>query len=160
MLLSSHDASAQGLCGVHHIGATVADIDRSLAFWEPFLGVRARWRTVLDKPYLARHVGYPGVRIDASFLDLPGGVVLELLHYLDRDDAPHDEATARPGNVHLCLLVEDIDQQWARAVALGARPVSDAPVDVTDGPNAGARVAYLRDPDGITIELYRPPPAR
>jgi catechol 2,3-dioxygenase-like lactoylglutathione lyase family enzyme len=158
-MAGSDDTAMRGLRAVHHIGATVADMDRSLAFWEPFLGVRARWRTILDARYVGRHVGYPGIRIDASFLDLPGGVVLELLQYLDRDDPPHDDATARPGNVHLCLLVDDIDAQWARAVALGARPVASAPVDITSGPNAGARVAYLRDPDGITLELYRLPPA-
>jgi hypothetical protein len=27
------------------------------------------------------------------------------------------------------------------------------------GPNVGARVAYLRVPDGITLELYQPRPA-
>ena len=30
-----------GSDGLHHVGATVADLDRSLAFWEAFLG-RAR----------------------------------------------------------------------------------------------------------------------
>jgi catechol 2,3-dioxygenase-like lactoylglutathione lyase family enzyme len=151
------DAATHGLRAVHHIGATVADMDRSLAFWEPFLGVRARWRRILDASYLGTVVGYPGIRIEASILDLPGGVALELLHYLDRNDTPHDDATARPGNVHFCLLVEDIDKEWERAIALGARPVAGAPVDVTEGPNKGARTAYLRDPDGITLELYRLP---
>ena len=67
--------------GVHHVGMSVADLDAALAFWERFLGVEARWRTVLDRPYLGRHLGYPGVRIDAAFVDLPGGIVLELLAY-------------------------------------------------------------------------------
>lgn len=151
------DADVRGLRAMHHIGITVADLDRSLAFWQPFLGMRPRWRRILDAPYLARVVGYPGIRIDACLLDLPGGIILEMLHYLDRDEAPHDSATAHPGNVHICLNVDDIDTQWARAVSLGARPVSDAPVEVTAGPNAGARSAYLRDPDGITLELYQVP---
>lgn len=73
--------AASTLRRVHHIGATVADLDRALASWEPLLGVSARWRRILDAPYLGEHVGYPGIRIDAAVLDLPGGGALELLHY-------------------------------------------------------------------------------
>ena len=72
---------ALAVLAVHHVGMSVADLDVALGFWQRFLGVEARWRTVLDRPYLGRHVGYPGVRIDAAFVDLPGGVVLELLDY-------------------------------------------------------------------------------
>jgi catechol 2,3-dioxygenase-like lactoylglutathione lyase family enzyme len=144
----------------HHVGMSVADLDEALAFWEGFLGRPARWRTLLDRPYLGRHVGYPGVSIDAAFVDLPGGVVLELLDYRIADKARIADATANPGNVHLCLAVDDCAAAWKKAVALGARPiVPEGPVEVTHGPNAGARVAYLRIHDGITLEFYQPAPA-
>ncbi len=147
--------------GVHHVGMSVASLDAALAFWEPFLGVKARWRTLLERPYLGRHVGYPGVKIEAAFVDLPGGGVLELLDYAVPAKAPIPEATANPGNVHLCLTVADAASAWGRAVALGARPiVADGPVAVDGGPNLGAKVAYLRVHDGITLELYQPATAR
>src|SRR5271168_820240 len=57
---------------VHHIGVSVANLDDALAFWESWLGRRASWRTILDRPYLARHVGIAGVSIEAAFIDLPG----------------------------------------------------------------------------------------
>jgi catechol 2,3-dioxygenase-like lactoylglutathione lyase family enzyme len=143
---------------VHHIGMSVADLDAALAFWQPFLGVEASLRTVLDRPYLGRHVGYPGVRIAAAFLDLPGGTVLELLDYQVDGKTPLPEETANPGNAHLCLEVADAASAWERAVACGARAlVEDGPVTVDGGPNAGARAAYLRIHDGITLELFQPP---
>ena len=44
------------------------------------------------------------------------------------------------------------------AVAAGARPiVPEGPVEVDGGPNQGARAAYLRIHDGITLELFQPP---
>lgn len=144
---------------VHHVGMSVASLDAALAFWEPFLGVKARWRTLLERPYLGRHVGYPGVKIDAAFVDLPGGGILELLDYHVADKKPGSEWTANPGNVHICLYVENTQATWERAVALGARPVvPEGPVEVDAGPNKGARVAYLRIHDGITLELYQPAP--
>jgi catechol 2,3-dioxygenase-like lactoylglutathione lyase family enzyme len=146
---------------IHHIGMSVASIDEALKFWENFLGARARWRTVLDRPYLGRHVGYPGIVMDAAFLDLPGGGIIELLDYRVTGKSPNPEATANPGNVHLCLEVADAAAAWQRAVACGARPiVPEGPIDVTGGPNQGARAAYLRIHDGITLEFFQPPPAR
>jgi len=144
---------------VHHVGMSVADLDAALDFWRGFLGVEPRWRTVLDRPYLGRHVGYPGVAIDAAFVDLPGGIVLELLDYRVEGRSANPEATANPGNVHLCLEVADARAAWERAVAAGARPiVPEGPVDVDAGPNRGAHAAYLRIHDGITLELFEPPP--
>ena len=142
---------------VHHVGMSVADLDGALDFWQRFLGVAPRWRTVLDRPYLGRHVGYPGVSIEAAFLDLPGGLILELLDYRVESKEQSPEANANPGHVHLCLLVDDAEDAWRRAVELGARPlVPDGPVEVDGGPNRGARAAYLRIHDGITLELFQP----
>ena len=148
---------AAGPLTVHHVGMSVADLDAALAFWEAFLETTARWRTVLDRPYLGRHVGYPGVGIEAAFVDLPGGLILELLEYRVDSKEQNPEATANPGNVHLCLRVDDAQVWWERAVSVGARPiVPDGPVDVDAGPNRGVRAAYLRIHDGITLELLQP----
>ena len=77
---------------------TVVDLDRSVAFWERLLGAAARDRRTLQGPQLAAMVGYDAVRIDSCWIDLPGGVALELLEYLDRDDPPYEPGTAHPGN--------------------------------------------------------------
>ena len=136
------------------MGITVVDLERSVSFWERLLGVASRDRAVLAGPRLGGLLGYPaGLRIDSCWLDLPGGGALELLQYLDRDDAPYAEGTAHPGNVHLCLRVDDMAAAHDHAVASGARPVGEGPIEVPAGPHAGLRIAYLRTPDGVTLEL-------
>lgn len=147
---------AEHLRRVHHVGVTVVDLDRSIAFWEQLLGVPARQRMVLDGPQVARLVGYPDVRIERCWMDLPGGVELELLQYLDRPEPPYAEGTAHPGNVHVCIAVDDMGTAHRHALACGASPVGDGPIEVRAGPNAGGRVAYVRNPDGVTIELLEP----
>ena len=147
---------ATWLEGVHHVGCSIADIERSVAFWERLLGVEARFRGRLDRPYLGESVGYPGVVIEAALIDLPGGGMLELLDYQVAKTA-NSEVRANPGNVHLCLHVNDADAAWRHAVEAGARPTrADGPVEVDSGPNRGARVAYFHDPDGISFEIYQP----
>ena len=142
-----------------HIGITVRDMGRSVDFWERLLGVESRDRDQLAGPQLGSLLGYPpGLRIDRCWVDLPAGGALELLQYLDRDDTPYDEGTAHPGNVHVCLAVDDMAAAHTHALAAGARPVG-GPIEVKAGPNAGSQVAYLRTPDGVTLELRRTPGA-
>lgn len=142
--------------GMHHVGCSVADLERSVAFWERLLGVEARFRGRLDRPYLGQSVGYPGVAIEAAMIDLPGGGMLELLDY-EVPKSVNPAERANPGNVHLCLRVSDADAAWRAAVDAGARPTrAEGPVQVDAGPNRGARVAYFHDPDGISFEIYQP----
>lgn len=149
----------RNILGVHHVGATVADLDAASAFWEGMLQRPPRFRGLLSRPYLGESVGYPGVSIEVAFFDLPGGVALELLDYRLDGRTPGSGETKHPGNVHLCLDVADADDVWRRAVELGARPLREAgPVDVDAGPNRGARVAYLRVHDGISVEVFQRPP--
>jgi catechol 2,3-dioxygenase-like lactoylglutathione lyase family enzyme len=144
---------------VHHVGMSVSDLDAALVFWERFLGVEARWQTVLERPYIARHVGYPGVRIRAAFVDLPGSGILGLLEYQGVERTATDEGSANPGHAHFCLAVDDVQAVFERALACGARPVNpDGPVDVDAGPNKGARASYLRvPPDWHTLEVLQAP---
>jgi catechol 2,3-dioxygenase-like lactoylglutathione lyase family enzyme len=144
---------------VHHVGMSVSDLDAALVFWERFLGVEARWQSVLERPYIARHVGYPGVRIRAAFVDLPGSGILELLEYQGVERTATDEGSANPGHAHFCLAVDDVQAVFERALACGARPVNpDGPVDVDAGPNKGARASYLRvPPDWHTLEVLQAP---
>lgn len=138
---------------------SVSDLGVALAFWERFLDVEARWRTVLERPYIARHVGYPRVRIQAAFVDLPGSGILELLDYRNVERHRLEEGSANPGHAHLCLAVDDVRATFERALACGARPVNpDGPVEVDAGPNQGAKASYLRvPPDWHTLELFQPP---
>jgi catechol 2,3-dioxygenase-like lactoylglutathione lyase family enzyme len=150
--------SALSVRGTHHIGITVVSLEKALAFWENFLRKPPRWTAVLDRPYLSRIVGYPGVSIKAAFVDLPDGIVIELLDYHQvKERVANPDATANPGNLHICLRVEDAEAAWVHAVSCGARPVnSEGPVAIDGGPNEGAKGAYLRIHDGVTLELLQP----
>jgi catechol 2,3-dioxygenase-like lactoylglutathione lyase family enzyme len=141
-----------------HVGITVSDLDRSLDFWTRLTNGALVTRRVLEAAFIGELVGYPGERIEIAVLELPGGLLLELLRYLDTEAPAYEPGTAHPGNVHVCFLVENLHQSWAHAVACGAAPASEEPVRVPTGPQEGALVAYLRTPDGVSIELRQPPP--
>lgn len=143
--------------GPDHVGITVSDLEHSAAFWGALLDVSPTPTEHLTGPGLGRLVGYASVRIDRRWVRSPGGPTIELLRYLDRHDAPYQPGTAHPGNVHVCLPVSDVPAAHAHALACGATGVGDGWIEVPAGPMAGTRISYVRDPDGVTIELLQRP---
>ncbi len=142
-----------------HIGYAVADLDRSIAFYETLLGSPLLLRKTWDVPYVGEIVGYPDLVLEGAFFQLPNGVILELLEYKSPPPGSVDMESYNPGNAHLCLVTYDMASYFARLRAAGHDTFrSDAPVDIPWGPYRGGRACYLRDPDGITIELLEEPP--
>ncbi len=149
------------LTGVYHTGFTVSNIERSITFYRDMLGMHLVHRQEGTAPYLGSVTGFPGVRLQIALLktapDDPQ--MLELLQYVSHPAEPTDRATNRPGNGHLCFKVDNIHEWYQRLSAQGVDFRSE-PVQIMAGVNEGAYAVYLRDPDGFTIELYQPAPAK
>ncbi len=141
------------IAGCDHIGIQVRDVERSARFYEE-LGFRRVGRWSRAEPYVQRVVGYyPDVTLDIIELEIPGSEVwLEILEYQGVEKSPVDTATANPGTGHFCLLVDDLDELYARLKAHGVEFVSEVQTS-TAGPIAGGKVVYMKDPDGIRVEL-------
>ncbi len=145
---------------VHHAGFTVSDIDRSIAFYRDVLGMKLVRRQEGTAEYLSRVVGFPGVQLDMAFLTFGEDqeYTLELLKYKSHPGEPVPTETNRPGNRHLCFIVDDIWAAYRELTSQGVVFVNE-PAEVTAGINKGARAAYFRDPDGFSLEMIQPPPA-
>jgi catechol 2,3-dioxygenase-like lactoylglutathione lyase family enzyme len=152
-------ALAWRLNAVHHLGLTVAEIERSIAFYRDVLGMTLhRRRPHVDNDYVALQTGYAGVVLNvASFkVSEDSPVSLEVVQYMNHAGPPAETATNRSGNSHLCLTVNDLRAAFADLTAKGVRFKSE-PVTITAGPNTGGLVVYFYDPDGYTLELFQPP---
>ncbi len=140
------------VCGFSHAGITVADLDRSIAFYE-LLGYEMFARWVRTEEYLRELVGYPTVEMHAAVLRNDNvGVFLELLEYRNIERKEIDPSNGNPGTAHICLFVKGLEPLWERLKAAGVEAVSE-PVSPTVGPNKGALAIYLIDPDGYRVEL-------
>jgi lactoylglutathione lyase len=138
-----------------HVGLQVADLDRSIAYYRDVIGLRLLERLRRDDAYLRIVTGYPDVTLDVAVLAEPAsGALLELLQYLGVPGTPVDPATANSGTAHVCFQVDDVDAIWARAAAAGHGSVNP-PVTPTAGRWTGGRSVYLKDPDGIRVELVQ-----
>lgn len=145
------------IIGCDHIGIQVRDVERSARFYEENLGFTrvARWSKA--EPYVQRVVGYyPDVTLEIALLAIPGHstLFLEILEYVGVDGEPIDPATGNPGTAHFSLFVDDLDSMYAELTAKGVEFVSEVQT-ATSGPNRGGRLVYMKDPDGIRVELVQ-----
>ena len=143
------------ISGCDHIGIQVRDLDRSIDFYGNKLGLELIGRWSMTEAYVRRVVGYPDVQLEIGLLRIPGSrTFLEILEYRNVASSPVDPATANPGTGHFCLFVEDLDAMHARLSAQGVEFVSDVQIP-TIGPNKDGRLVYMKDPDGIRVELVQ-----
>jgi catechol 2,3-dioxygenase-like lactoylglutathione lyase family enzyme len=146
---------------LHHLGLTVADIDRSVHFYRDLMGMELIGRRPsVTAGYVSQQTGYDGVELNvASFRISPTcRQTMEVVQYMNHVGEPAATETNRAGISHLCLLVDDLRAAVAGLSRAGVTFKSD-PVEITAGPNTGGLVIYLLDPDGYTLEMFQPPPA-
>jgi len=143
----------------HHTSFTVSDLERSIALFRDGLGLEVTSKGPRDPALAARVTGVPGAELLVAYLRGPGHSI-ELIQYLGPAEG-RGRVEARPcdvGFAHLAYDVDDLDAALAALAAHGACPAGEVVV-IDQGPNAGARLVYVRDPDGITIELIERPRA-
>lgn len=145
------------ISAVNHVGLTVSSLDRALAFYRDVLGLDVVLQQEKEGGYLAAITGYPGAHVRMAQLEAPAGERIELFEYAEPMGSGRPLEPFNVGITHVCLVVDDIRAAHRRLVEAGAEPFSE-PVQLDTGANAGGWDLYVRDPDGIVLELFQPPP--
>ncbi len=141
--------------GLHHIGLTVSDMQASFAWYSRMFGLEGGPVNHGEGEELSRALQVDGAALSFSMIDI-GGTRIEFLQYHSPEGLPFDRRNADVGSAHLCLQVSDMDAAYAELTEKGA-VFNAPPVTLTDGDLAGSRWAYLRDPDGIQLEIWQTP---
>jgi catechol 2,3-dioxygenase-like lactoylglutathione lyase family enzyme len=138
--------------GTNHTSFTVRSLDRAIALFRDGLGFELLSRAPRDPEAIAAITGVPAADVTIAFLQGPSHRV-ELIEY----HAPTDRGSSAPrpcdaGFAHLALDVADMDAALAVAAEHGLDLLGAVYV-IDQGPNAGRRVAYFRDDNGLTLEF-------
>ncbi len=118
---------------LNHFGIVVRDLDASLAFYEGVLGARTVFRRFAESTQT--HVVY---------LQLGQGLI-ELLHPLEPAEG------AETGITHIAFMTDDLDGDHAALVDAGVESISEPKAAAT----GVGRLAFVRDPNGIRVELLQ-----
>lgn len=125
------------LIGFEHIGMTSGDMDRSIAFYRDLLGLTLRLRKA-------------NADNEVAFLDAGGGM-LEIIAPKAGAGRFRDVPMSEAGMRHLTLAYDSVDAMFDKLEAAGVEIV-ERPRDAHNKEMI-CRVAFVRDPDGIIVEL-------
>src|SRR5689334_8405644 len=111
------------ICGLHHTSFTVSNLDEAERFFIELFRMKRIGGGLYDFDYIKRQVGYPDAKLKIAVLAFANGSagLVELIEYVQPRGTASDTATNRPGNAHLCFLVEDMDAEYRRLSAAGVR---------------------------------------
>jgi catechol 2,3-dioxygenase-like lactoylglutathione lyase family enzyme len=136
---------------VHHVGVAVGDLDRSVEFYTTNFGLREIARNHLEGELISEQTDIPGTEIDVALL-AGANTIVEFLHYRQPVGEPYRLRTCDPGAAHVCIVVDDLDGLYASMRARGV-PLHARPCKLMDD---DTKMVYVRDPDGIMVELLEP----
>lgn len=137
-----------------HIGLSVADLERSLAFYRDLLGMEViRVLECAPTSRLGEVAGIPRCQARIAHLKL-GDSMLELFEYQDPRGRPlpTDSRQADHGFIHAGFRSNDVRADAARLAKLGVRLISE-PVEF----RPGVWVVYFFGPDGEVCEIRQTP---
>ncbi len=141
----------------NHTSFTVSDLDRSIAFFRDALGFEVTSKAPRNPDVVSRISGVEGADMVIAFVRGPDHSI-ELIQYLGPADG-RGKVHSRPcdvGFAHVAFDVDDIDAAVAACEPFDVTVTGEV-ATIDQGPNAGGRVAYLRDPDGVCIEFIQKP---
>jgi catechol 2,3-dioxygenase-like lactoylglutathione lyase family enzyme len=145
------------------VGLTVADLDRSIAFFSSALDFQKVAESEFHDPHFDRLTGVFGARVRTALLRL-GQEEIELTEYLTPPGrpVPPDSRSNDLWFQHIAIVVRDMDAAWARLQQHRVKPISVAPQQIPEWNKAaaGIRALYFRDPDGHPLELIFFPPRK
>lgn len=119
-----------------YVGIRVKDLRKSIDFYSKLLGMKVKGRSRIEQTK-GETVGLESEE---------RGFVLEL-NYYDKESPYYTEYIVGEGLDHLAFGVEDLSKALDEARAGGYRVISEMKAN-------GSRWAYIKDPNGIWIELF------
>lgn len=142
-----------------HTSFTVADIDRTVAFWRDVMGLTLDDLSPRTQPWLGKVVGCPGAT--CRIAHMTGlGCHMEFIAY-DPGVAGENVfgPATRPGAAHVAFYTADLGGMVERILAAGGSMVGAVTFCAAQGHNTDCLAAYVADPEGIIIDLIEDLPA-
>jgi len=129
----------------HHVGITVADLDRAVDFYTETFGLDRLSEFAVGGDAFAEAVAVEDASAEFAHLDADGAIV-ELVAYDPTGESGDVPELNRPGATHLGLSVDDV----AFYADLADDVETLSPPRTTE---SGTTILFVRDPEGNLIEV-------
>lgn len=139
------------ITGLNHMSFTVADLDKSIEFYEKVLGLEVISKAARDRDFSQEVTGIENAEMNIAYIKAPNGFI-ELIEYTNGKGEKIDTTTCNVGSAHICFNVAEFEQ-WIEYLRENNVKFSGKVCKVPAGPNQGKGVCYCEDIDGNTLEF-------
>jgi catechol 2,3-dioxygenase-like lactoylglutathione lyase family enzyme len=111
----------------------------------------------VTEPEVAELLGLDLVQLRIADLDSGDGRIVELIQYLQPKGRRIEYESSDSATAHIAFTVDNLAAVRERLTSVGATMVSRQPITINEPGGAfdGAICFYLRDPDGLILELVQ-----
>lgn len=147
------------ITSIAHIGLTVSNIERSVAFYKHTLKLEYLGEMKMGGPETAALFKKEGCEARVAYLKPKNstGPLVELIQFTSFAAQLHGSDLFETSISELCFAVDDIDAETARLKKLGIKLISDPQTfDSTEYGFGKSRAIYFYDPDENILEFIQP----
>jgi len=147
------------LGAVAHVGITVPDMDKAIAFYQDVLGLTVIGDYTIEGEEIGDMVRVPGATVRSVFLrnkDDRRSAPVELLHFggaAEQEGKPYAGLTHN-GITEIAFWVKDIEKTYETLRSHDVEFYSPPKTFTLDGYGT-AKAVYCKDPFGTTLELMQ-----
>ncbi len=142
---------------VAHIGLTVIDLDRSVAFYKDVLKLDYVGEMTMQGRETDLLFGDDNLTVRVAYLKAKqGGPEVELIQFVNKAIAKDRASLFKTSISELCFEVDDINEWYAHLQVHGVGVLSKPQLlDSTSYDFGKSKAIYFKDPDGIILELIQ-----
>lgn len=133
-----------------HVGLTVKNLERSLAFYRDVVGMKEEGRFDVKSEAFDTLTNNPGAQLKVAHLTA-GPFMLQLIEYVAAGGTTLDLHHNNIGSPHLSFYVPDVEAKYHEVRRRGDVRVTSGLVQITPT----MRSFYTEDPDGVPVEFLQ-----
>ena len=145
---------------IYHVGLTVSDLERSIAFYRDVLGLEFQGEIFMEGEETDKMFRRVNCKARVAYLNGSKAVEappVELIQFVNNEvkKVPSDLFTTSISEV--CFYTDDIDSAYKHLVDNNVECLSERQYfDFRADGFGESRAFYFRDPDGIILEMMQP----
>ena len=145
---------------IYHVGLTVSDLERSIAFYRDVLGLEFQGEIFMEGEETDKMFRRVNCKARVAYLNGSKAVEappVELIQFVNNEvkKVPSDLFTTSISEV--CFYTDDIDSAYKHLVDNNVECFSEPQYfDFRADGFGESRAFYFRDPDGIILEMMQP----
>ena len=133
-----------------HVGLTVKNLERSLAFYRDVVGMKEGERLEVKSKAFDTLTNNPGAQLKVAHLTA-GPFMLQLIEYAAAGGTTLDLHHNNVGSPHMSFYVSDIEAKYREVQQRGEVKITSGLVQIAPT----MRSFYTEDPDGVPVEFLQ-----